>query len=198
MRKHYLGRRSFLALASAAIATSALGHTPYRQWNVYRQRHLLIGTSRVDEPTYELGKQIVQILQAKLPSSSARVTRARTVYRLASLISTKQLQVVLLSASDTLQLANGEGPFTEFGGLSLRKLIRLGHHCLVVRDDFPDHHAWQIATTLADNQQRLPGVSTAVDQDPVPLHRGASLAFRGSPAPRSESRRESGPGAHAH
>jgi hypothetical protein len=42
----------------------ASAHTPYRQWQVYRRRHLLIGCSRTDAPTYPLAQKIVEVLAA--------------------------------------------------------------------------------------------------------------------------------------
>jgi hypothetical protein len=45
------------------------------QWQVYRRRHLLIGTSRSDARSYALGKQIVLVLAEHLQESNPRVTR---------------------------------------------------------------------------------------------------------------------------
>jgi len=96
-----MDRRGLLRLGLAATAwVVASGHTPYRQWTVYRQRHLVIGTCRADAPTYPLGKKIAATLATYLPESEARVSRAPDQWRLASLISTEQMQVILLSRAD--------------------------------------------------------------------------------------------------
>jgi hypothetical protein len=65
-------RRDVLRLGAVLVVggvTSA--HTPYRQWQVYRRRHLLIGTSKTDARSYALGKQIVSVL----PSTCLRAAR---------------------------------------------------------------------------------------------------------------------------
>ena len=43
------GRRAFLRQGLlAGVWLWSSGHTPYNQWNVYRQKHLLILTSKAD------------------------------------------------------------------------------------------------------------------------------------------------------
>ena len=87
-------RRGFLQTGLVATAwLAASGHTPYRQWQVYRQKHLLIGTSKADAPTYPLGQKIAEVLATHLPESSARVTRGPDPWRLASLLTTGQLEM---------------------------------------------------------------------------------------------------------
>ena len=162
----------------------SMGHTPYRQWQVYRARHLMIGTSREDEPTYPLGKEIAAVLLAHLPESSARVTRATTVYRLGSLISTDQIRVLLLSESDARDMAAGRGAFDDLGPVPIRLLYRFGQHLLVSRADFPDYHAWLLARTLADFANDLPGAAPPrAEMAPVPIHPGALAALYGGPEP---------------
>jgi hypothetical protein len=69
-------RRSALKLGLAGAGWLLCGaHTPYGQWQVYRRKHLMIGTSKADPPSYPLGRRIVEILVDYLPESSARVTR---------------------------------------------------------------------------------------------------------------------------
>ena len=54
-----LSRRAVVAGASCLLIGRAAAHTPYRQWDVYRQKHLLIGTCRADPDSYPLGKRLV-------------------------------------------------------------------------------------------------------------------------------------------
>ncbi len=144
----------------------------------------MIGTSREDKPTYPLGKEIVAVLLAHLPESSARVTRATTVYRLGSLISTDQIRVLLLSESDARDMAAGRGAFDDFGPVAIRALYRFGQHLLVSRADFPDYHAWLLARTLADFATDLPGAAPPrAEMAPVPIHPGALAALYGGPEP---------------
>ncbi|MGI9332693.1 MAG: hypothetical protein ACR2RL_05985 [Gammaproteobacteria bacterium] len=178
-------RRSLLKLGiAAASVVAATGHTPYKQWKVYRQKHLLIGTSRADEPTYPLGKRIARLLEQHLPQSKARVARARTVHRLVSLLSTGQIPVLLVSVPDAVAIAAGEQAFEAFGPLDVRALYRVGDHLLVTRADFPGHHAWMLVHTLSEYGATLPGarMPSAADS-PVEIHPGALAFARGEALP---------------
>jgi TRAP-type uncharacterized transport system substrate-binding protein len=178
-------RRKFLQaglIATACLATG--GHTPYRQWQVYRRRHLLIGTSKADAPTYPLGQRIAELLAAHLPESSARVTRGPDPWRLASLLTTGQLEVALLSAADVAALRDGRAPFTAFGRTDLNALFAFGDHLLVCRPDFPAHHAYQVVQTLADNAALIAGArSLDASASPVAIHAGARAYAMGEPMP---------------
>jgi TRAP-type uncharacterized transport system substrate-binding protein len=178
-------RRTFLQgalIATAWLATA--GHTPYRQWQVYRRRHLLIGTSKADAPTYPLGQRVAELLATHLPESSARVTRGPDPWRLASLLTTAQLEVALLSASDVAALRDGRAPFAAFGPTALNALFAFGGYFLVCRPDFPAHHAYQVVQTLADNAAQIAG-ARALDASasPVAIHRGARAYAMGEPMP---------------
>jgi len=169
-------------MAAAALAASA--HTPYRQWQVYRQKHLLIGTSKADAPTYPLGQKIARVLAANLPESRARVTRGPDPGRLASLLTTKQLDVVLLSGDDVEALRDGAPPFEAFGPTELRTLFRFGDYWLVTRADFPAHHAWQVAKTLSERAGAIDGAQPpGSGVGPVPPHPGVRAYAAGAPMP---------------
>ena len=162
----------------------ASGHTPYRQWTVYRRKHLLIGTCRADEPTYPLGKHIAATLEEFLPESKARVSRAPDQIRLASLITTGQLQIVLFAEQDVTALRDGAAPFEDFGATELTALFRFGDHVLVTRPDFPDRHAWLVAKTLTeriDDFDDAAPINTATQV--TPAHPGALAFAAGEPEP---------------
>jgi len=44
-------RRALRLSVGAAAALLLSGHTPYRQWVVYRKKHLLIGCHKADPET---------------------------------------------------------------------------------------------------------------------------------------------------
>ncbi|MFQ5898542.1 MAG: hypothetical protein ACE5JN_09870 [Candidatus Methylomirabilia bacterium] len=188
-------RGAFLKLALAGAAwTFGTGHTPYRQWVVYRKRHLLILTSRTDGPSYPLGKRVAEILATHLPASKARVSRAPYTERIASLISTKQMDVALLSRDDAAALLEGRPPFADYGPVPLRVIIGLGNYLLVCRDDFPAPHAYLVARTLSAHRAEVP---VPVFPDPpgakepdatVPTHPGALAYFEGRPLPEVEAK----------
>ncbi len=176
-------RRRLLKTGAAAGALAlAGGHTPYRQWAVYRRKHLLIGTCRADAPTYALGKRIVAALETRLPESRARVTRARDQQRLASLMTTGQLPIVLFSSDDAMRLRDGAPPFEAFGPTALAALFRFADHWLICRPDFPDRHAWLVARALSASVAEFTD-ATPADDTVAPVHPGARAFADGGPEP---------------
>lgn len=184
------GRRLMLRLALAfAAAVAVAGHAPYGQWNVYRKRNLLILTSRADAPTFPLGKRVAEVLAAHLPSSKAQVSRAPTRERVASLISTEQMDVAVMSPEDAAALGAGHAPFAAYGPVPLRLLAALDGYLLLCREDFPAPHAYLVAATLSENRAALGGGTAPLDPGAigariaVPVHRGARAYFDGRPPP---------------
>ncbi|MEZ5933131.1 MAG: hypothetical protein R3F54_14500 [Alphaproteobacteria bacterium] len=171
-------RRQVLKTAAAlGVWSLTSGHTPYRQWQVYRRKHLLIGANKKEPPTYELGKKIAALLVDELPESSARVARAPHAWRLASLLTSDQIQLILLDDEDLRGLRDGRDGFEAFGPTELRVLYRFADYWLVCRPDFPDQHAALVTQVLAEHgaglakRQGLPG-----EDAPVPLHIGVAAA----------------------
>ncbi len=170
-----MNRRCFLAaFASLAGAQAAGAHTPYGQWAAYRQKHLLIGAHRADARTYDLAKQVAGHLAENLPRSRARVARAPTAGRLASLLSTEQLDVVVLSREDAHAILEGTGRFEAYGPVPVRLLAALDQRLLLAHQRFPRRHAWLVMSALHDNPL-VAGSSNAAGEGMEP-HPG-SLAF---------------------
>jgi hypothetical protein len=170
-------RRQILKTAAALGAWSLTsGHTPYRQWDVYRRKHLLIGANKAEPPTYELGKKIAALLEVELPESRARVARAPHAWRLASLLTSDQIQLILLNREDVDGLRHGRNGFEAFGATDLRTLYQFGDYWLVSRPDFPEAHAGLVTQVLAEHgmsiakRQALPG-----EDAPAPVHEGVVL-----------------------
>ena len=183
-------RRRFLRAALVGVAGLVCsGHTPFQQWTVYRQRHLLILTDRSDPPSYPLGKRVAALLAAHLPASRARVTRAPHTERIASLISSKQLDVALMSPSDAVALAAGLPPFKAYGPVALRTLVAVDRYLLVCREDFPARHAYVVTRTLDLHRDELPEVAAAAapQSAAIPLHPGAHAYFEGRPPPEEQT-----------
>jgi hypothetical protein len=184
-------RRTALKLGLAGAAWLLCGaHTPYGQWQVYRRRHLMIGTSRADAPTYPLGQRVAEVLATYLPESSARVTRGPDAWRLASLLTSGQIEVVLLTTAALVALRDGSTPFEAFGATRLCSLVVFGGqggaHWLVCRPDFPDRHAYLVVETLAiHGDLTLGGRTPDPATSPVPLHPGVLAYLRGEPVPAS-------------
>ena len=180
------GRRALLTafLAGAGLLVpgqALLAHTPYRQWKVYRQRHLMIGASREDAASYPKAKKIQAFLETHLPEASARVARARTRRRLADLLATDQIRIVLLSIEDAVALSRGGPPFR--APVEVRTLWQIGEHLMVVRPSFPPAHAWTLARTFEEHGAALAGASPMPAHAGIPLHEGVRIARDGGPMP---------------
>ena len=181
-----LNRRSTLRLfVIGAVSLLAGGHAPYGQWGVYRKRYLLILTSRDDPSGYELGTRVAAILAERLPESRARVSRAPNKERIASLISSKQMDVALMHRDDAAGWRAGTSPFSDYGPVLLHTIVAVGDYHLVCRDDFPARHAWLIAEALSKDQHSI-RVSGEASGARVPLHPGAHAYVSGAPLPAAE------------
>ncbi len=144
-----MNRRQFLQLSAGAAAAIMLGgHTPFGQWVIYRQKHLLIGCHKEDSVTYDLAKQVALKLEEHLPAAKSRVARAPDAGRLASLLGTGQMDVAILSYADAGGMAAGNGAFTAYGATDLKMLIPVADRILICRADFPDRHAWLVTGAL--------------------------------------------------
>ncbi len=179
-----VNRRALLRLGLAgAAALVGGGHTPYGQWVAYRQKHLLIGTSKADAASYDLGKRVAGLLGQYLPESKARVARGPDARRLASLISTGQIEVILVRRDEAADFAAGHGRFAPYGAVPLAALFDLGSHLLVSRDDFPDRHAYLVVGTLTAHQAEIPGTKPYDPAaGPLPIHAGARAVAADAPA----------------
>lgn len=173
-------RRALLATAlAAAVAGRAFAHTPYRQWVVYRQKHLLIGAHRGDQRTYALAKTVTAALADELPDAKARVARGPRPQRIASLMGTGQLLTAVLSETEAGAMAAAAPPFENYRPVPIRIIATLDDdYALFASDTLPDDHAWLIAAALEHA-----GLGTAPATDGIGRHRGADAFWRGQPSP---------------
>ena len=163
-------------------APVAHAHTPYQQWRVYRQRHLVVGTCKADPESYPLGKRIVERLAQELPESNAQVARAPDQLRLASLVTTDQVRIVILTEQEGVQLRFGRPPFEEYGPYPLTVLMEFGRHLMLAGQDLPDHHGWLVCHALSNNFAGARVPQPASDA-PLLLHPGAAAFAQGKPMP---------------
>jgi hypothetical protein len=144
---------------------------------VFRQRHLLITTSRTDPRGDALGDRFAEVLLQELPESRAMVSRAIDLRRIASLMTTDQANIAVLEHGAALALARGEPPFAEFGPFALQAMVRTDAHCLVCREDVPLHHGYLIVATLMAHGEAL-GIRIA-EPGELAVHAGAAAFARG-------------------
>lgn len=177
-----MNRRQSFALLAGLIALPAFAHSPYRQWAVFRQRFLLVTTTRDDKGSDDLGEEIARILLAQLPTSRAQVSRARDWSVLASLLTTKQTELAVMARERSAALFNGEPPYQDFGPSPLRVIVETDRYRLVCREDFPSHHAYLLSEALMQEKDTQ-GFSILGDAAAVPAHPGAMAYLRGEPLP---------------
>ncbi len=160
------------ALVVAAAAGPAAAHTPYRQWVIYRKKHLLIGCHRNDDEGYRLAKSVAAWLDLRLPASSARVARAPAATRLASLIATDQLDIAVLTPPDIADMRAGDGLYATYGAIELTTLALLADgHALVAAARLRPEHAGLIADSVYASP--LVAETAAASDAPAPWHPAA-------------------------
>jgi len=137
------------ALLLAGLGAPAAAHTPYRQWVVYRKKHLMLGSHRDDMAGYVLAKKAAEQLHEHLPSSRARVARAPAATRLAGLLATDQLDLAILEPGIVRAMSTADGRFAAYGRLALQTLAMfMDGRALVAHARFSDEHAALVAEAL--------------------------------------------------
>lgn len=183
-------RRQFLTLTAGSAGWFLLsGHSPYRQWIVYRETHLIILTSRDDLGADDLGETFAAVLRGALPDSKAAVGRGPRVQRIASLIATQQVAVGVVSRPNALAMYHGEGAFQQYGAIPLRVLVQNDAYRLVCRDDFLPQHGYLLTEALMEHTLTQEGANlglsvpgrNAADIGEIPPHEGALAFAEGRP-----------------
>lgn len=176
-------RRAFLRTIAASSAALLLsGHSPYRQWQVYRQTHLVILTSRDDPGADDLGERLAALIRTALPDSKAAVARGPRVERIASLISTRQAEVGVVSRTNAMAMYHGEDRFEAYGAIPLRALVQTDAYLLVCREEFLLQHAYLLAEALMENGEGLAlSIPPRDAEDGIPPHAGAAAFAAGEP-----------------
>jgi hypothetical protein len=98
------------------------------------------------------------------------------------LIATDQQDVAVISAEGAKALFLGEPPFEDIKGGPVRAIVSFGTHQMICRPNFLARHAYAIARTLSEHQDRL-AATVAASQGAVPLHPGARAFFAGENIP---------------
>jgi len=181
-----MNRRVCLRSLCAAAAVSLLGgHSPYRQWDVYRKARLVLLVSATDETSVRLAQALVAIYAQQLPESRATYARARDNNDMVRLIASKQLEVALMLEGAAHAAFTGAEPFADNGRVALRTLAALGEHLFVCLEDVPNAAAYMLVDTLAERWRDLDPAFVGQASGPkppqslrVPLHPGASEFFR--------------------
>ncbi len=183
-------RRSLLLAALLPfLPFSALAHTPYRQWDIFRKRYLQILTSHADYDGDKVGDEWVAVILDKSPSSRAMVSRAHDMPRIASLLKTNQSKFAVLSYLHARLMFTGAPPFEDYSPLELEVLIDNGKYLLVCRSDVPLHHGYFVTAALMEEAKKLHLVNPTQGKFGMPVHAGAKAFFNGDKLepPKAES-----------
>jgi hypothetical protein len=151
-----MDRRRFLNLTTAGgLALVLMGHSPYRQWQVYRKQRLIIVTAADAPEASAIGEALAALLATELPESRAMAARARDSLEVVKLLASGQLDVALLSPVDARQALDGRGRFADNGAVALRALANLGSQLFVCLADFPTARAYELARIVAEHGRGL-------------------------------------------
>lgn len=161
--------RGLLARALlVGVALLNMGHSPYRQWAVYRDSHLVVVADGSAPGALAVAEAVARCLASHVAGSRAAAARARTAMDVMTLLASRQLPVGLVLAVDAAEARAARGAFAGGTPLPLRALAALGPYALVALEDFPAEKAREIATALAEHP---PPDAPAQDAPPaIPLH----------------------------
>jgi hypothetical protein len=181
-----LNRRSWLCAAGAGASWLALcGHSPYRQWDVYRRTRLILLSTAADPQSVQLGSVLAKLYLQRLPESRATMARARDGNDLVRLLASRQLDIAVMRGPDAHAALTGKAPFSDTGGVRLRALAALGEHLFVCREEVPNGSVYMLVEALAEGWgdidpalvHKAPGPRPASNLA-VPLHPGAAEYYR--------------------
>src|SRR5262249_27119270 len=152
-----------------------MGHSPYRQWYVFRAKHLIVVTDDANPNAFPLAKEVAAAIAARLPESKAMAAKAKTSRDVVKLLRSHQLQIGLLPIDDALEAFQQRGRYSQEEPVPLRTLAVFGTYLLVALEDYSRDKAQQIAKTLAEHpgSWSIPDSALAKGKPPIPLHRGA-------------------------
>ncbi len=160
------------------------GHTPYRQWIVYRSERLMIVASRKEAPAFPLAKSLARNLSRTIPDARAEAARAPTIRHVTRLVLSKQIPVAIMTQTQALEMIQGTGKGKAEGPVPLRLPAFLRDRLVLVsHGDFPRDKAYLMLFGLFDEQANpkllAPQASTPdrfllhSTKFSVPLHVGA-------------------------
>ena len=151
-------RRTFLcAMSAALLSVTAKAHSPWGQYAVYRQKHLLVLSTRDDLKSYGYSKLLVEVINKEAPEAKARPARAVNLERAYNLLRTDQFQFALLSSGNIESMRTAIGPFEDRPPVDLKTIYQFDELEFVVRAEFPSELVGIITDAVLSNIATLPG-----------------------------------------
>ena len=156
------------------------GHSPYKQWDVFRKTRLVVLVNADDPSSVKLGTALAEFYAKQLPESRATFARAKNKHDMVRLLASKQLEVALLSESDAYAVFIGAEPYADNGRVPLRAMASLGEYLFICREDLPPQSAQMLTEALANNWKDLAAELVQKNKSPkpteasrIPLHPGS-------------------------
>ena len=173
-------RRSFICMMPALlVAPAAHAHSPWGQYAVYRQKHLLILSTRDDPDSYGYSKLLVSAINKSAPEASARPARAVNLDRAYNLLRTDQFQFALLSKANIDAMRTASGAFADKSPVDLKTVYRFDNLEFVVLADFPQRLVSVVTEAVLSNISALPGADPPKELLKLEtLHAGAQAVIR--------------------
>ena len=137
-----------------------MAHSPWSRYVVYRQKHLLIMSSKTDPNSYPYSELLIRAINREEPSASARPARAQDLQRCYDLFATDQMQFMLLPSRDTVALLTSQGSFREKEPLPGKILYEFGDLTLSVRQDVDANIVRTITFAILEQLGSLPNASS--------------------------------------
>lgn len=151
-------RRTFLcALSATLFSLTAKAHSPWGQYAVYRQKHLLVLSTRDDLESYGYSKLLVEVINKEAPEAKARPARAVNLERAYNLLRTDQFQFALLSTKNINSMRAASGPFKDRPPVDLKTIYQFDKLEFVVRAEFPNELVGIVTEAVLSNIDTLPG-----------------------------------------
>lgn len=172
-------RRAFLAaIPTFLLPAIAMAHSPWGQYAVYRQKHLLVLSTRDDAESYPYSKILVDAINRTAPEADARPARAINLDRAYNLLRTDQFQFALLSTINVEAMRSATGLFRGKSPVDLKTIYKFENLEFVVRADFPDNLVAIVTDAVLSNLGSLPGALSPKEQlKDGTLHAGAREAI---------------------
>ena len=149
-------RRLFLFGVAALTPTLLKAHSPWGQYQVYRQKHLLILSTRDDKKSYPYSKTLAAAINISAPEAKARPARAVNLKRAYDLLRTKQFTFALLPADQLEKIRGGQVDDSINAKVDLRTIYSFGELEFVVQYDFPEQLVKIVAHAVAKNRNKVP------------------------------------------
>ena len=131
-----------------------IGHAPWGQHQVYRQMHMLIMCSKMDEGAYSFTKELEKTFNIYLPASKARVARAPNTERIINMLRTNQIPLAILSYELIEQLIDQNSEHNEFISKNTKVIFSFSKMILISNLEFSSEKSLKIFEALTQASEK--------------------------------------------